>query len=487
MQYFTRFMLALTLLAGVGSPLARADLGLLLNAKPNDKLEFNTAALTGEGHAAVYLSRVCAASPVKLRRCEPGEMGSVIQNYVNYQEDERYEWNAVPLSIYLYGVENPADRPLFATPELRTLLQGEYRKKYLRQLCAGPPCTTSASANWRDSVAASFVREIYMFQVHTTAEQDDEFILKFNARQNINHYNGFSRHCADFAKLVVDTYFPHSAHRDLLNDFGMTGPKAIARSFSHYAERRPQLNFHVIRVEQLPGTYPRSSACHEGTEQTFRSKKWLVPLAALEFQALPPLAASYWLTGRFSPDHEVKHWPDEDTADLRSRLASAKFAGNKAQVKQIKDELKSAQGRELGTAEEWARSRSLFEEILQSAIADGVVADKHELRNMFRELEGEGRPYFDDDGQLWLEVKRGGVVHNVGLTAGTVLAGGSDRELALEVLLARTNDLVYENAKHRETRTEFAADWQLLERALPGLTSPSAPLTTLLPTATSAP
>ncbi len=487
MRYFSRLMLALTLLIGAGSPLAHADLGLLLNAKPNDKLEFNTAALTGEGHAAVYLSRVCAATPVKLRRCQPGEMGSVIQNYVNYQEDERYEWNAVPLSLYLYGVENPADRPLFATPALRTLLQDQYREKHLQQLCAGPPCTTSASANWRDSVAASFVREIYIFQVHTTAEQDDEFIRAFNARANVNHYNGFSRNCADFAKLVVDTYFPHSAHRDFLNDFGMTGPKAIARSFSRYAKRRPQLNFHVIRVEQLPGTYPRSSDCHEGTEQTFRSKKWLIPLAVLEYQALPPLAASYWLTGHFSPDHELSHWPSEDTADLRSQLASAKFAGNKAQVKEIKEDLKSAQVSEVGTAEDWARSRSLFEEILQSAIAEGVVADKHELRNIFRELEGEGRPYFDANGQLWLEVTRDGMVHNVGLTAGTVLASGSDRELALEILLARTNDLVYANAKHRESRPEFAADWELLERALPDITSPSAPETTLLPTAASAP
>ena len=188
---------------------AHADLGLLLNAKPNDKFEFDTAALTGEGHAAVYLSRVCPASPVKLRLCAPGELGSVIQNYVNYQEDQPYEWNVVPVSLYLYGVEDPAEKPLLATPELRSLLQEQYREKYLRQLCAGPPCTTSASANWRDSVAASFVREIYIFQVHTTLEQDREFIEKFNSRPNINHYNGFSRNCADFAKLVVDTYFPH--------------------------------------------------------------------------------------------------------------------------------------------------------------------------------------------------------------------------------------------------------------------------------------
>ena len=60
---------------------ARADIGLLLNAKPNEHMEIGFAEITGEGHSAVYLSRVCPETPVKLRLCRPDESGSVIQNY----------------------------------------------------------------------------------------------------------------------------------------------------------------------------------------------------------------------------------------------------------------------------------------------------------------------------------------------------------------------------------------------------------------------
>jgi len=38
-------------------------------------------AFAGTGHAAVYLSGVCATSPVVLRRCAPGEAGIVLSRY----------------------------------------------------------------------------------------------------------------------------------------------------------------------------------------------------------------------------------------------------------------------------------------------------------------------------------------------------------------------------------------------------------------------
>ena len=45
----------------------------------------------GTGHAAVYLSRICAESPVLLRHCAPGELGAVMSRYgivpINHQEN----------------------------------------------------------------------------------------------------------------------------------------------------------------------------------------------------------------------------------------------------------------------------------------------------------------------------------------------------------------------------------------------------------------
>ncbi len=444
---------------------ARADIGLLLNAKPNEHIEIGFAEITGEGHSAVYLSRVCPETPVKMRLCNPGELGSILQNYVDYKEDQPYQWNIVPLSVYLYGVDDIRDKPLFASPDIRTVLQERYRRLHMQAVCTTETCINDPNANWRDAVAASFVREIYMFEVSTSVEQDEEFIREFNARENVNHYNGFSRNCADFAKLVVNTYFPHSAHRDPINDFGMTGPKAIARSFSHYAEHHPKLQLRVIRIEQVPGTYKRSSDCKEGTEQTFRSIKWLIPMVFIEAHAVPLLAASYLLTGRFDPNHELRNHPSTEAASLREQIADAKREEDKTRARALKKQLKAEQESQVGTEQQWQQYRERFEEVLRSAVADGVFADRREVRTVFRNLQAHGRIYLDQSQQPWMEVTEEGRVRRVGLSAENVFESGSDHQLAMQVLLARTNALLAVNSKHRQLMSDFENDWRLLQTA----------------------
>ncbi len=461
MRLYTKLVLALSLL--LGSLPAGAEIGLLLDAKPNVHLEFGNE-LTGAGHSGVYLSNVCIVSPVELRLCQPGEMGTVIQNYEDFKEDEKYQWNAVPLSVYLYGVDNPAQRPLFGSPELRAALQEQYRHEYLQSICTTERCIGDLRADWRESVAAAFVREIYIFAVDTTREQDENFIREFNARANVNHYSGFTNNCADFAKLVVNTYFPHSTRRDALNDLGMTGPKAIARSFTHYAEHHPELDLRVIRIDQLPGTYRRSSDSHTGTEQVIRAKKWLLPVAAVSYQAIPVLAASYFLTGRFSPDKELSRHPSEEAALLTDQLA-AKQHGDKPQRKQLEVELRQERLRQVGGDEDWNRLRQRFNEVVQSAIADGVIANKHELRELFRELQARGKVSVDGNEQAWMDVESAGQLRRVGLSASNVVGADSDRLLAMQLLLARMEYLLSTNAKHRELYTEIQGDWDLLQRA----------------------
>ncbi len=455
---------ALGVLAVVHLP-ARADVGLLLNAKPNVHPELVKAEIIGEGHSAVYLSNICPETPVKMRLCRPDEQGSVLQNYEDYKEDQPYEWNVVPLSVYLYGVNRLDEKPLFGYPELRSVLQQQYQRTYLRDICTTPRCISDPNANWRDAVAAAFVREIYIFEVHTTREQDEAFIREFNTRPNVNHYNGFSRNCADFSKMVVDIYFPHSAHRDVINDFGMTGPKAIARSFTHYAEHHPELQLRIVRIEQVPGTYKRSSDCREGTEQTVRSTKWLIPIAVLEAQAIPALAGSYLLFGHFNPDHDLRNHPSEDVAVLYEQLDAAKQDGDVERQKDLKREIKADSERQVGTDQQWDQYRSRFEEVLRSAIDDKVIADRRKVETMFRTVQAQGRTYLDENGQPWLEVASDGQLRRVGLSLGNVFSDGSDRKLAMQVLLARTNALLTVHANHRELMPEFQSDWGLLQRA----------------------
>ncbi len=116
---------------------AQAEIGLLLGESTGQGMSRWTSA----GHSAIYLSRVCPESPVRMRLCMPGEQGSVISNYISFNEDKPYEWNIVPLSVFLYGVEDAKDRPLYASPELRTALQDHYRQEHLADICPEGPCT----------------------------------------------------------------------------------------------------------------------------------------------------------------------------------------------------------------------------------------------------------------------------------------------------------------------------------------------------------
>src|SRR5689334_19203465 len=111
-------MAVVFLLACLTSPQACGDVGIVLN----ESMDSSVDRISGTGHSAVYFSRICPESPVRLRLCRPDENGSVMSNYINIGEDERFEWNIVPLNIYLYGVEDPRFRPLFGSYKIKELL-----------------------------------------------------------------------------------------------------------------------------------------------------------------------------------------------------------------------------------------------------------------------------------------------------------------------------------------------------------------------------
>src|SRR5258708_28121111 len=120
------------LLACLACSPARADVGVLLN----ESLDTSVARITGSGHSAVYFSRICPETPVKLRLCRAGEQGSVMSNYTTLGEDQPFEWNVVPLNVYLYGVENAHYRPLVGSQQIKHVLEERYRETYLSDYCA---------------------------------------------------------------------------------------------------------------------------------------------------------------------------------------------------------------------------------------------------------------------------------------------------------------------------------------------------------------
>ena len=223
-----RFLFSVVFLVCLAGPSAHADVGVVLN----ESLDSSVDRITGTGHRAVYFSRICPDSPVKLRLCRSDEQGSMMSNYINIGEDQPLEWNVVSLSMYLYGVEDSRYRPVFGSYKAKHLLEERYLAKYLTAYCEGPPCTTSFKAEWREMVAATQIRSVYIFSIDTTVEQDRELIAEFNSALNKSHFNGLTRNCADFTRRVINSYFPHAVNPDYLNDFGMTSPKAVARSFT---------------------------------------------------------------------------------------------------------------------------------------------------------------------------------------------------------------------------------------------------------------
>ncbi len=356
-------------------PAMHAGVGLMLD----EALREGASKWTGAGHSAVYLSGVCVASPVSLRLCEAGENGVVLTNYRTFGEDHSYEWNAIPLNVYLYGVEDESARPLYASPAARWMLQERYREKFLGTRCTGA-CATNPNALWRETVAASFIRDIYMFTAKTTTEQDSALIEKFNREGNVGHYHGMTYNCADFVAEVVNTYFPGAAKADHINDFGMTSPKAIAKSFAHYGTKHPELEFHVVRFSQIPGEYKSSRDNRKGTEELYRANRWRLPMAVLTPYELGVFASSYILTGKFNPELELQRRPTDEVIGLEVALRKARAEGDRQQEKQYKQRIRSARANALGTREEWSGYGFSLHRYEAEAVEQGYASDLDSLR-----------------------------------------------------------------------------------------------------------
>ncbi|MGB0036562.1 MAG: hypothetical protein WBP79_13920 [Candidatus Acidiferrales bacterium] len=457
---FMALVLAL-LVVCLTSTRAYADVGIVLN----ESLNTSVAWVTGSGHSAVYFSRICPASPVKLRLCRPGEQGSIVSNYTTLGEDQPYEWNIVPLSVYVYGAEDPRHRPMFGTPKVKRELEERYREKFLTGYCDSESCRTSKKAEWREMVGASLSRSIFIFVVETSVEQDRELIAKYNSLPNENHFNAMTRNCADFTRGVINTYFPRAASPDYVNDFGMTSPKAIARSFSHYAVEHPEMRFRVLHFAQVPGTIQRSTEARSGTQQLFRSKKLLVPMAVFASYELPVVTATYLLTARFNPGRELEKHPTAEVTEIKYQVRAARAENDTARAEEL--EAAEGQGRAevVGTAREWRKYRKEFNSIVDEAARERIFSDRGYLKSFFKQLDKTAKLIIDDSGGAWMEISDQGETSLVGLSAGNLFAPGSDPQLAYKIVLARTDHFLRSPKHSRETMLEFKKDWAFLQSA----------------------
>src|SRR6185437_2377070 len=348
-------------------------------------------------------------------------------------------------------------------------------ERTLRDYCASHSCQTSEKAEWREMVSATSERTIYIFIVKTTRRQDLDLIAEFNAAPNVNRFNGFGRNCADFIKRIINTYFPHATHRDFLNDFGMTSPKAVARTLARYAHHHPELQYRVVHFAQSPGTIKHSSECRSGTEQLYRSKKLLVPMAFFAWHELPIAAGSYLLTGRFNPEREFERHASVRETSTEDELKIAESDYDKTAAASLKKVEARERTRAVGTPKEWEAYRAEFDSMVSESASDGLIPGRESLNHVFRDLNERGKPFVDDRGGLWMEVDEGGETVKVGLSPSNVLAPGSTRPLAYQMILAHIDDVLKSSPRRRETIPDFQQTWGMLQQVRAQLQSGKGP------------
>jgi hypothetical protein len=254
-------------------------------------------AINPTGHASVYLSRVCAETPVVLRRCEPGEFGIVISRY---RKVSGYDWIAIPLIPYLYAVEDFASIPAEANAGTVAYLRNKYRRRHLLAIAPDGPGGKTPKGSWTELIGAAYNRKIYGFQIETTEAQDQDLISQLNSRKNKSHFDLFFNNCADFSRGILNLYYAGAVRRNYIADAGITTPQQIAKSLISYAKHHPGFPLSAFFLPQIPGSRRPSHRVDGVSAGLVKSKKYILPLAAFHPWVACSIFAIYMANGRFN-------------------------------------------------------------------------------------------------------------------------------------------------------------------------------------------
>jgi hypothetical protein len=214
--------------------------------------------------------------------------------------------------------------------EQEAALRDAYRRAHLLDLAPDNKKGRAPNGEWIELIGASYDRTIHGFQVDSTPEQDLQFIALFNDRRNVGHFNLLFHNCADFSRVVLDTYMPHAVHRNFVADAGLMTPKQVARSLVAYGKKHPDVHMSAFVIPQIPGTLPRSHHVDGVAESLIKSKKYLLPLAVFVPEVTGGVVVAYLVEGRLRMpkdaavfnigDEEVTEQPEPAEEPARERL-----------------------------------------------------------------------------------------------------------------------------------------------------------------------
>lgn len=283
--------------------------------------------LNPTGHDAVYFQRICAETPVKLRRCAPGETGAVI---TRYQGIAGYDWIAMPLLPYLYAVETASEVPSHADSKAVTGLRDKYHEAHLMSLGKDVPRGGNVKRGWSQFVGVAYDRRIYAFRFATTEEQDDALIARMNTGENRTRFNLITRNCADFNSGILNFYFPRTFRRTVVPDFGITTPRQVTYQLLRYARKHPGTQVDAFDIPQVPGNRHRSRS-NKSIAMSLITSGYVVPFYFISPYLAGAVVVDYLVWGRYPLG--LKHPPvltPGDMTPLTSPGASAQSSGASA-------------------------------------------------------------------------------------------------------------------------------------------------------------
>jgi hypothetical protein len=251
--------------------------------------------LNPTGHTAIYFKRVCAETPVRLRRCELGEMGAVI---ARYQGISGYDWVAIPLLPYLYSVETASEVLARVDRKTVTRMRERYHETHLLALGENLTAGSMVHGGWSQLVGVAYERRIYAFRFETSVEQDNAFIARMNAGENRTHFELFYSNCADFARQILNIYFPGSFRRSAFPDAGMTTPKQITYKLVRYERKHPEAQLAIFEIPQIPGLR-RHSRSNKSVAESLTTTAYAVPIVLVNPYIAGGLFVDYLVRGRF--------------------------------------------------------------------------------------------------------------------------------------------------------------------------------------------
>jgi hypothetical protein len=247
------------------------------------------------GHNAVYFENICSEGYVHVRRCLPGELGSVISRYEGING---YDWVAVPLIPYLYSVEQVNQVPSVVDKQDVVDMREQYRSAHFTPIDIDKSGHSYYPSGWKQLLGLSYERRIYAFRFKTTVEQDDALIERLNSDSNKSRFQMLFRNCGDFAREILNFYFPKSFHRSVFPDAGITTPKQVTYNLVRYARKHPEIKLAVFEIPQIPG-YRWHSHSAKNIAESFSTTAYAIPLTFVNPYLAGVIFVDYLFQGRY--------------------------------------------------------------------------------------------------------------------------------------------------------------------------------------------